>query len=67
MVFYRLLYSVSSDDLLREYYYEIMSSILEYDRSHDSSLKETLFRYVLHNGSLQAVVNEMICMPAGIP
>ncbi len=59
MGFYRLLYSISSDDLMLDYYHEILGPVLEYDKKHDSNYKETLFRYLLHNGSLQAVADEM--------
>ena len=59
MGFYKLLYSVPNDDLLRGYYQEVMGRILEYDRETDSEYAETLFRYVLSDGSLRAVAEQM--------
>ncbi|MDO5548570.1 MAG: PucR family transcriptional regulator ligand-binding domain-containing protein [Eubacteriales bacterium] len=58
MDFYKLLYSVPDDALLR-YYHEKMDPLLEYDRIHSSEYTETLFRYLLTDGSLQAVSSAM--------
>lgn len=55
MDFYKLLYSVPNDALLLRYYHEKMDPLLEYDRTHGSQYTETLFRYLLSDGSLQAV------------
>ncbi len=59
MGFYRMLYSISSDKLMIDYYNELLAPLLEYDQKHGASYKETLFRYLLHNGSLQAVAEDM--------
>lgn len=59
MGFYKLLYSVPDDNLMLDYYHEMMDPLLEYDEKHGSSYKETLYRYLLSNGSLQAVADEM--------
>lgn len=59
MGFYKLLYSVPDDSLLRSYYHEIMDPLLEHDRQYGSVYTETLFRYLLSDGSLQAVAAAM--------
>ncbi len=57
--FYKLLYSIPDDALLDEYYRQRLAPLLEYDEEHDGSYVETLFRYLLHDGSLSAVAEEM--------
>ncbi len=57
--FYKLLYSIPDDALLEEYYRQRLAPLLEYDAEHDGSYVETLFRYLLHDGSLSAVAEEM--------
>jgi sugar diacid utilization regulator len=59
MSFYKLLYSLPSSRLMMEYYHEVMGPLLEHDKKHGSSYLETLCRYLLHDGSLQAVADEM--------
>ncbi len=57
--FYKLLYSIPDDALLDEYYNQRLAPLLEYDKEHDGSYVETLFRYLLHDGSLSIVAEEM--------
>ena len=59
MGFYRLLYSVPSDTLLADYYHDTLRPLLDYDRSNSGTYTETLFRYLLRDGSLQAVATDM--------
>ncbi len=59
MGFYKLLYSVPDDAILEEYYNQRLQPLLEYDKTHDGVYVETLFRYLLHDGSLTAVADEM--------
>lgn len=59
MGFYRLLYSVPDDELLRRYYREVLAPVLDYDEKHGSNLTETLFRYLLLDGSLSLVADAM--------
>lgn len=59
MGFYKLLYSVPDDALLLSYYHEVMDKLLEYDKAKDSVYTETLFRYLLSDGSLQEVALKM--------
>lgn len=59
MGFYRLLYSVPNEELLRSYYYDTVGCLLDYDKEHEGRLTETLFRYLLTNGSLTEVASQM--------
>ncbi|MCD7821867.1 MAG: PucR family transcriptional regulator ligand-binding domain-containing protein [Clostridiales bacterium] len=59
MGFYKLLYSVPDDSLLESYYHEMMDPLLDHDRQTGSVYTETLFRYLLTDGSLQAVAAAM--------
>ncbi len=59
MGFYKLLYSIPDTAIMDEYYQQRLAPLLEYDKAHDGSYVETLFRYLLHDGSLTAVAEEM--------
>lgn len=59
MGFYKLLYSVPDDTLLLGYYHEMMDPVLNYDKAKGSRYTETLFRYLLSDGSLQEVAAKM--------
>lgn len=59
MGFYKLLYSIPDDSLLLSYYHEVMDPLLEHDHQYGSVYTETLFRYLLTDGSLQAVASAM--------
>ncbi|MCC8140923.1 MAG: PucR family transcriptional regulator ligand-binding domain-containing protein [Lachnospiraceae bacterium] len=59
MGFYKLLYSIPDEGLMEEYYEQRLAPLLEYDKAHDGSYVETLFRYLLHDGSLAEVAEEM--------
>ncbi len=59
MGFYKLLYSVPDDGILKGYYEQRMAPLLEYDKAHDTQYVETLFRYLLNDCSLSAVAEEM--------
>ncbi len=59
MGFYKLLYSVPNDDLLYNYYEEVMGPLLKHDKKYNSAYTETLFRYLLSDGSLQEVAAAM--------
>lgn len=59
MGFYKLLYSVPDDSMLRGYYEDLLGPLIEHDQRHGTAYVETLFRYLLNDGSLQAVANAM--------
>lgn len=59
MGLYRLLYMVDDSRLLKEMAEEPLKPLLEYDRKHKSNYVDTLELYLKHNGSIQAVSEEM--------
>lgn len=59
MGLYRLLYMVDDDRLLGEMAEEPLRPLLEYDRKHHANYVDTLELYLKHNGSIQAVSEEM--------
>lgn len=59
MGLYRLLYMVDDDRLLGEMAEEPLKPLLEYDRKHHANYVDTLELYLKHNGSIQAVSEEM--------
>lgn len=61
MGFFRLLLAVKNNSLLESYAEEYLGTLIEYDRTHDSSYTETLHQYLLCDGSIQAVATKMFC------
>lgn len=59
MGFYKLLYSIPNDTLLRNYYHEVMDPLLNYDPENSAVYVETLFRYLLCDGHLKDVAAQM--------
>ena len=59
MGFYRLLYSVPNDELLDSFYEDTVGVLSDYDKDHNTQLLETLFRYLLADGSLSEVAAQM--------
>lgn len=59
MGLYRLLYLVDDRRLLGEMAEEPLKPLLEYDRKHRANYVDTLELYLKHNGSIQAVSEEM--------
>lgn len=59
MGFYKLLYSVPNDALLLKYYHEVMDPLLNYDPENSAVYSETLFRYLLNDGHLKDVADQM--------
>ena len=55
----RLLYMTSDPDILREMEEETLAVLEAYDAKHHASYVETLECYLRHNGSIQAVAEEM--------
>ena len=59
MGMYRLLYSVKDKGLLWDMMNEALAPIIEYDKKHNSNYLETLESYLKHNGSIQAISEEL--------
>ena len=56
---YRLLYMVEDTGVLREIETECLAALEEYDRKYNAGYVETLQSYLKHNGSIQAVAEEL--------
>lgn len=59
MGFYKLLYSVPDESLLIDYYHEVMDPLLTHDPDNADMYAETLFRYLLCDGHLKDVAEQM--------
>lgn len=59
MGLFRLLYMVDDSRLLKEMAEEPLKPLLEYDRERHANYVDTLELYLKHNGSIQAVSEEM--------
>ena len=56
---YRLLYMVEDTGVLQEIEAECLAALEEYDRKYNAGYVETLQSYLKHNGSIQAVAEEL--------
>ena len=56
---YRLLYMVEDTGVLQEIETECLAALEEYDRKYNAGYVETLQSYLKHNGSIQAVAEEL--------
>ncbi|SES02481.1 PucR family transcriptional regulator [Lachnobacterium bovis] len=56
---FRLLYSVNDTQLLEKMKNEPLKELMEYDNKHKGNYVDTLECYLKHNGSIQAVAEEM--------
>ena len=55
----RLFSSVADARLLQEMGEDVLSVLIEYDKKHEANYVETLGLYLKHNGSVQAVADEL--------
>ena len=55
----RLLYSISDELICSEMCDSLLRPLIEYDEKHKAQLCETLYLYLKHNGSVQAVAGEL--------
>ena len=61
MGFYKLLLSVNDTDVLREYVNDTLGSIITYDEQHHTNYLETLYQYLLCDGSIQKIAGALFC------
>ena len=61
MGFYKLLLSVSDMDVFREYVNDTLGSIITYDEQHHTNYLETLYQYLLCDGSIQKIAGALFC------
>lgn len=61
MGFFRLLLEVKDRTFLASYVQELLGPVLQYDDQHGTDLTGTLYLYLLHNRSIQAVAAAAFC------
>lgn len=61
MGLFKILFKVNDNSVLESYVGERLGNVLEYDSKHKSSMYETLRSYIKHDGSIQAVADELVC------
>lgn len=59
--FYRILLSVSDQDVLRAYADSLLEPADAYEKKHQGSYLATLEEYLLCNGSIQAIAQRLFC------
>lgn len=61
MGFFKILLSVNDPKILEDYVRERLGPVIAYDLSHNSNYQETLYQYLLHNGSIQKIAAALFC------
>ena len=59
--FYKILFSVTDQSILNNYWREKLGPVLAYDKAHKNCCLETLYQYLLCNGSIQKIAEAMFC------
>ena len=59
--FYKILFSVNDPNVLNDYWRERLAPVIAYDKTHKSCCLETLYQYLLCNGSIQKIAEAMFC------
>ena len=59
--FYKILFSVTDQRVLDNYWREKLGPVLAYDKAHKSCCLETLYQYLICNGSIQKIAGAMFC------
>lgn len=58
MGFFRLLLEVKNREFLKNYVNEHLGAVMNYDKHHKSDFLQTLYLYLIHNGSIQEIAAE---------
>ena len=61
MGFFKLLLAIEDKKILKDYEKEQLGDVLAYDKAHGSDYTETLYQFLLHQGSIQAAAAAMFC------
>ena len=59
--FYKILFSVTDQRVLDNYWREKLGPVLVYDKAHKSCCLETLYQYLICSGSIQKIAGAMFC------
>ena len=61
MGFFKLLLAIEDKKILKDYEKEQLGEVLAYDKEHSSDYTETLYQFLLHQGSIQGAAAAMFC------
>lgn len=61
MGFFKLLLEIEDEAVLRAYAEQQLGSIHRYDEKHNSNFSQTLYLYLIHNGSIQTIAEQSFC------
>lgn len=61
MGFFKLLVNIEDKHILDDYLQEHLGSILKYDAEHNSNYTETLYQYLLCDGSVKKIAENLFC------
>ena len=59
--FYKILFSVTDQSVLNNYWREKLEPVLAYDKAHKSCCLDTLYHYLICSGSIQKIAGAMFC------
>ena len=59
--FYKVLLSVSDRTLLKDYVRQMLGPVFDYDEQHHSSYTDTLYQYLLCDGSILRIADALYC------
>ena len=59
--FYKILFSVTDQRVLDNYWREKLEPVLAYDKAHKSCCLDTLYHYLICSGSIQKIAGAMFC------
>lgn len=59
--FYKILLSVSDRTLLKDYVRQMLGPVFDYDEQHHSSYTDTLYQYLLCDGSILRIADALYC------
>lgn len=56
---YQLLFLIEDREVLDNMYHQLLNPLMEYDQKHHGELEETLYYYLVHDGSQQAMAKNL--------
>lgn len=56
---YQILFSIEDQDILKNMYHQLLDPLIEYDQKHNGQLEETLYNYLVYDGSQQAMAEKL--------
>lgn len=56
---YQILFSIEDQDILKNMYHQLLDPLIEYDQKHNGQLEETLYYYLVYDGSQQTMADKL--------